>query len=314
MNQYTNKYTEDDLKKKCLELNLTYVGFHKDKKKGKMVEFICEKHRDKGIQTADWSHFKDYTKGCKYCAGKNLTTEDIQKKIKNKDVILISEYQGNNSPITCKCRRCGNVWTTVPRVLTTNGGGCPVCGKEKANGEETKSQEDFVKDLAIANPTIQVIGQYTGCKNLIKCKCLIDGTVWESHASNLLNNTAGCPTCNMSNGQRKMLTILKNMGFKITRQYKFPDCKYKTQLRFDGYDEENNVAYEFNGEQHYKKKTWGHISDEEAERQLKLNQTRDKIKIDYCKKNNIPLIIIPYWDFNNMEEIIKDKLIKIGII
>ena len=33
---------------------------------------------------------------------------------------------------------------------------------------------------------------------------------------------------------------------------------------------------------------------------LKTIQTRDKLKQDYCNKNNIPLIVIPYWDIGNI--------------
>jgi hypothetical protein len=35
------------------------------------------------------------------------------------------------------------------------------------------------------------------------------------------------------------------------------------------------------------------------------------MKRDYCKKNNIKLIEIPYWDFDNIEEIL-DKELKLN--
>lgn len=35
---------------------------------------------------------------------------------------------------------------------------------------------------------------------------------------------------------------------------------------------------------------------------------RDNIKTEYCKDNNITLIRIPYWDFNNIENILKEKV------
>ena len=37
-------------------------------------------------------------------------------------------------------------------------------------------------------------------------------------------------------------------------------------------------------------------------------QKRDNIKTEYCKDNNITLIRIPYWDFNNIENILKEKV------
>ena len=35
---------------------------------------------------------------------------------------------------------------------------------------------------------------------------------------------------------------------------------------------------------------------------------KDNIKTQYCKDNNIKLIRIPYWDFDNIEEILKKEL------
>ena len=36
---------------------------------------------------------------------------------------------------------------------------------------------------------------------------------------------------------------------------------------------------------------------------------RDNIKNDFCEKNNIKLIRIPYWDINNIEKILEKEII-----
>ena len=38
---------------------------------------------------------------------------------------------------------------------------------------------------------------------------------------------------------------------------------------------------------------------------------RDTIKTEYCKKNNIKLIRIPYWEINNIEEILNKEINKL---
>lgn len=119
------KYTTQDYINKCEELNVEFCGTHKDHHKGTMIDYICKKHRDKGIQTCDWSHFKNKKKPCPYCAGRYKTTEDIIPLIKDKNVEIISEYLGNEKQIKCKCKICGYIWTTLPKVLITNGSGCP---------------------------------------------------------------------------------------------------------------------------------------------------------------------------------------------
>ena len=53
------KYTENDYIVKCKELNVEYIGTHKENKKRTVIEYICKVHPDKGIQFCDWSHFKE---------------------------------------------------------------------------------------------------------------------------------------------------------------------------------------------------------------------------------------------------------------
>ena len=41
------------------------------------------------------------------------------------------------------------------------------------------------------------------------------------------------------------------------------------------------------------------------QKKLEETQIRDTIKAQYCKDNNIKLIRIPYFEFNNIDEILK---------
>ena len=101
-----------------------------------------------------------------------------------------------------------------------------------------------------------------------------------------------------------MNEILESFGHFCHPQHTFNDCKYIGLLKFDLYDENDNIAYEYNGEQHYFPVDFAGKGKEWAEQQFKINQTRDDIKINYCKKNNIPLIIVPYWERDNMKDFI----------
>lgn len=307
------KYTENDYINKCISIGLEYIGNHKVPKLGTMIDFICLKHRDKGIQSKDWSHLKSYTYGCSYCSGRGKTNEDIIPLIKNKDVELISEYLGNEKPINCRCRKCGNKWTTLPKVLITNGSGCPKCGKEKAIKAETKTKEQFIKDLEKANPHIEVIDEYVNTHTKIKCKCKIDGTIWFAYPANLLNNSAGCPYCTVSIGERILLDTLKKLKINFIPQYTIKDCKFILNLKFDAFDIDNDIAFEYNGEQHYYPIDFAGKGKEWAEQEFSKTIARDNAKIEYCNNNNIPIIIVPYWEKNNMENYIVDELNKLEI-
>ena len=302
------KYTEDDYINKCNELNMIYIGYHKEKKLGTMVDFICPIHKSKGVQSKDWSHFKTYAYGCSYCSGRGKTTSEIQSEAKNKDVELISGYLGNEKPIRCKCRKCSNEWTTLPKVLITNGSGCPICGKEKAIKGETKSQEQFVFELKNVNPDIIVLGDYVNTHTKIKCKCNICGTIWYGYPANLLNSSAGCLGCNISNGEKKMLDTLLELNINYISQYTINGCAFTKKLRFDAFDVNNNIAFEFNGEQHYRPVDFAGRGKEWALEEYNITKQRDKIKYDFCILNGIKLVVIPYWEKENMKDFIIKKL------
>jgi len=62
-------------------------------------------------------------------------------------------------------------------------------------------------------------------------------------------------------------------------------------LPFDFYLSNYNIAIEYQGEQHFNPiKGWG------GNKTLERIQHNDKIKKEYCKKNNIYLIEIPYYE------------------
>lgn len=87
---------------------------------------------------------------------------------------------------------------------------------------------------------------------------------------------------------------MTNNNISYKTQIQFEDCKYINNLSFDFgiYDDNNILLYliEYDGEQHYKcsQQGWNTLEN------LEQTKIRDKIKNEWCKNNNIPLIRIPY--------------------
>ena len=75
-------------------------------------------------------------------------------------------------------------------------------------------------------------------------------------------------------------------------------------LPFDFYLPDYNILIEFDGKQHYVIESFG--KDLDTFISIKI---RDTIKNIYCDKNNLNLIRIPYWEINNIEEILNNKII-----
>lgn len=97
----------------------------------------------------------------------------------------------------------------------------------------------------------------------------------------------------------KIEDILNSAGLNFKEQYSFPDLIGEAghALRFDFavFDDNDELEFliEYQGIQHYKPKSiFGGISG------LKKQQFYDMEKREYCKKHNIKLVIIPYWEQN----------------
>ena len=104
-----------------------------------------------------------------------------------------------------------------------------------------------------------------------------------------------------SRAQIKIEEILEMAGLNFKEEYAFPDLigEQGHALRFDFavFDDNDNLDFliEYQGIQHYKPKSvFGGMSG------LRKQQYYDMRKREYCKKNNIKLVIIPYWDQNKI--------------
>lgn len=88
--------------------------------------------------------------------------------------------------------------------------------------------------------------------------------------------------------------FLDEQNIPYKREFKFADCKKKRMLPFDfclWYDLPNRVLIEVDGELHYKQTS-----------RLEEVQSNDEHKTRYCKYKKIPLLRIPYWEFNENED------------
>lgn len=100
-----------------------------------------------------------------------------------------------------------------------------------------------------------------------------------------------------SKGEVRIKNFLKkeNIEFIYQKRFYHEDLSYQI---FDFFLPNLNLAIEYNGEQHYIENNFFATSLAEQKRS-------DKRKELYCKKNNIELLIIPYWEYNKIEEILK---------
>jgi very-short-patch-repair endonuclease len=131
--------------------------------------------------------------------------------------------------------------------------------------------------------------------NIWVIEACIKGHVFKQKVSNHLQGK-GCNICRESLGERIISIFLENNNIKYTRQKKFKECKYLSLLPFDFYLDDFNILIEYDGIQHFEP-----VSVFGGKEEFEKTKIRDKIKNEYCFKNNIRLFRISYLDDINIE-------------
>lgn len=250
---------------------------------------------------------------CFHCYGKKKKTtielaEQI-KKLMNDEYFLIGEYKTSQTKVKIKHNECGKTFEMTPTNFL-NGHRCPSCALKKTSLRKTKTHDFFISEIkSIVSDEYEVLSPYKGDKTKIlffHSKCT-NSFLMTPH-----NFLAGqrCPKCNISKGEAKIRRFLKGISFK--EQFRIKECRLKRPLPFDFCVMENQqlkCLIEYDGEQHFTPR-----SKFGGEKALKETQKRDAIKNQYCKDNNIPLIRIPYWEYDNIETILETELKKLNIL
>lgn len=264
-------------------------------------------------------------------------------KLNNKPFELVSEkYDGNNKHLEWHCLKseCGEIFKISWNNILHNEG-CSYC---------TGRQVGLSNCLATKNPELAKEwhptknGELTpyditcgNSKIYIWWQCLVNPKhIWRSKVLNRTNGN-GCPECKKSKGEIKIKEVFINKNFIIISQSEFYILndlnKYNKNycilqktfdnligvgnksLSYDFYVPIYNLLIEYQGEFHdqviLKHKN---ESIKLAEKRLIKQQEHDRRKKEYAKNNNIKLLEIWYYDFDNIEEILNQYLNDLKVV
>jgi hypothetical protein len=162
----------------------------------------------------------------------------------------------------------------------------------------------------IENAGYKLLSEYKNMKTKLEIECNKNHKYKVTYEKFLRGDR--CPICCQSKGEERIQNYLTNKNIKFKPQFRFKDCRVKYPLPFDFavFNNDNNIncLIEFDGIQHYQ-----HIPKYGTKEDFEIKQQYDNVKNEYCLKNNIKLIRIPYWDFNNIETIINGAGITRGL-
>ena len=232
----------------------------------------------------------------------------MNKEYNEWTVLEYSQHKNGRPYYLCQCS-CG----TVKEVEKYN----LIYGKSKNCGciRKQKLSEKLLKDLTeqqFGRLTVleRVPGNSSNNKVRWKCKCSCGNEVIVLANSLLTNHTKSCGCWTSQTPSMIKKYIEDNYKLEVKNEYyvNLKDLNYDLQfMRFDLFLPKLNIAIEYDGEQHYKPINYsGNI--EEAELQFEYTKKNDKIKNQYCLDNNIALLRIPFWEKDNIKNIIDNFL------
>lgn len=216
---------------------------------------------------------------------------------------------GSNKGFWWVCNKNKNhEWNASPNSRQTRG--CPFCSGRKAWKENC---------LASVHPEVAKEWNYSKNGNLtpsditygsgkaVWWSSSICGHEWEAIVyTRTGKDKCGCSICKMSKGELKIYEILNKNHISFLPQYAFRGLLgvggFPLKFDFAIFDSKMKLGciLEYDGEFHFEKR----YDDHDYETVV----IHDNLKNDYCRKNSIPLIRIPYWEYDNIETILNKEL------
>ena len=277
------------------------------------VEIICPTHGS-FLQTPN-THLGRH--GCPRCGVlkraslKRSNVNDFIKKSKrifgNRYDYSLVDYSDAFSKVCIICKLHGSFYQT-PNIHL-GGHGCPQCGRLKVGTVRRSTTEEFIEKARSVhgNRYRYSLSNYVNNSTKICIECPKHGVFFQKPNNHLSGHN--CPRCNMSKGELKIENFLLNIGIEYIKQKKFEKCRNPNtnrRLKFDFYIPSKNILIEYDGEQHFRQSfLGGHYNSLE---ELNKLQMLDGIKTKFASENGITLIRIPYTEFNEIDNILTEKI------
>lgn len=246
---------------------------------------------------------------CPFCSSNNSVSKeeflDRLSNAKGKDYQLIGDYI--NTSIKIKIRHiCGYQYEAMPLDVLKYS--CAKCA-----GNIKKTTEQFKQEVYnLVGNEYTILGEYynTHTKIPIQHNCQeCNNFKWNIEPNAFLRGNR-CPVCNQSKGEKRIEKYLiennfiKNRDYISQKQFEGLIGLSNGNLSYDFYLLKYNLLIEYQGQQHAKYIKGFHKSKKDFDKQIK----HDRRKQEYADNHNIKLLPIWYYDFDNIEKILKEKI------
>lgn len=242
---------------------------------------------------------------CPYCCNQKVSIENslavkfphlVKEWNYKRNIYLPSEVAPNsNKKVWWQCLKfADHEWETAVSNRV-KGKGCSYCSSKfvcHSNCLATKCPELVLEWHEKNDITPDKITSGTGL--VVWWRCINNKKhEWQARVDQRSGpRKNGCPLCCESRGEKRVVTVLKEIYPNFKRQYTTNKCKNIFKLRFDFALLKNDsiiALIEYNGIQHYIP-----VAEFGGDKGLAAVQKNDNIKKEYCSNNGIPFLIIDY--------------------
>ena len=181
-----------------------------------------------------------------------ISADVIESRIKELyptiEMIGKNDYKNTSTKVLFRCTSCNNEFYRKPNTFLCSKlkTPCPICTKKQLHKEKTKTNEDFINDIAkiYGEGKYTLLSDYISSDCKVKLKCNDCGRIFEKEANSFLQHN-GCPyhNCNSSYKEKELFSFIKSMC---------NDAINNDRKTLDGYELDvlvpsKQIAFEFDG-------------------------------------------------------------------
>ncbi len=261
----------------------------------------------------NYSRIKDGA-WCLICNGKPLKTLEIidnYLKANHPGSVRLSDDFAKKKKLSLKCYNDHAFELTYRDIM--RGCWCVKCSRKRIADSQKHKIEDIIAFIDKYHNGCKLIStEYVGAHSKLEIKCN-NNHIFKISFANMKANK-WCAECLIGSGEqfcKFAFEKLFNSKFEKVkpRWLKNPETNYFLEL--DGYCEKLGIAFEYQGEQHFRLVSKYKMTEKTLERQ----KQRDKYKRNKCKELGIILIVVPHLSktFRHIDMIsfIKDEYLKL---
>lgn len=269
-----------------------------------MLKFRCECGEE---YSTSWDHIRYLEKiTCNKCSyiesnkENKLSLEYIESVCLNNGYKLLDNFDQNSKEIYVEDEDGYRYKTSIYRIQKM---------KNKCNKFNKKNMFtvfNMLNYLKLNDINIKMVDEKERKievrKDMIEFYCIDCGEKFEATWGQVAYGIKGmrrlrCQRCTKSQSNLEYIIeeYLKEKQIKYEKQKRFIKCRNIRPLPFDFYLSKYKTVIEINGKQHY-------YENDMFDQTLQERQRIDEIKKDFCIKNNINYIEIPFWKITNVHE------------